>query len=72
MKKVELKLETLTCPSCIKKIETTLSKAEGVNAVKVLFNSNKVKAEIDEGQTSADKLKEIVSNLGYEVLELKA
>ncbi|HCW05516.1 MAG TPA: heavy metal-binding protein, partial [Clostridium sp.] len=36
------------------------------------FNSSKVKAEIDEGQTSADKLKEIVSNLGYEVLELKA
>ena len=72
MKKVELKLDALTCPSCIKKIETTLSKAEGVNAVKVLFNSSKVKAEIDEGQTSADKLKEIVSNLGYEVLELKA
>lgn len=71
MKRAEYQLETLTCPSCIKKIESSLSKTEGVGSVKVLFNSSKVKTEFDESQVSTDKLKEIIVNLGYTVLTSK-
>ena len=71
MKKAEFQLETVTCPSCIKKIESTLNKTEGVDSAKVLFSSSKVKAEFDESKISAEKVKEVISNLGYSVLSSK-
>jgi copper ion binding protein len=71
MRRAEFQLETLTCPSCIKKIETTMNKAEGVEAVKVLFNSSKVKVEFDDSKTSAGQLEETIVKLGYPVLSSK-
>ncbi len=71
MSKAVYQLEPLTCPSCIKKIESTLSKAAGVESVKVLFNSGKVKTEFDESTVEADKIKETIQNLGYPVLSSK-
>lgn len=69
MKNINIKLEELTCPSCITKIETAIKRVDGVEDVKVLFNSSKVKASIDEEKVSIDKLKRTVSNLGYKVLD---
>ena len=71
MKKAVFQLEALTCPSCIKKIESTLKKTTGVDTVKVLFNASKVKAEYDETQIDADQLEETISKLGYPVLSAK-
>ncbi|NWN95638.1 MAG: heavy-metal-associated domain-containing protein, partial [Bacillus sp. (in: Bacteria)] len=56
MKKAVMQLETLTCPSCMKKIEGALDKVEGVENVKVLFNASKAKVDFDEAKVSADKL----------------
>lgn len=71
MRKAVYQLETLTCPSCIKKIESTLNKTEGVLNAKVLFNSSKVKTEFDETSIEAEKIQEIVQKLGYQVLSAK-
>lgn len=71
MTKAVIQLETLTCPSCVKKIESALNRLEGVNSVKVLFNSSKVKAEFDASQISVDEIKETIDKLGYEVLSSK-
>lgn len=71
MKKVVFQLEALTCPSCVKKIESTLSKTEGVEEVKVLFSSSKVRAEFDEAKVNPEKLKNSIRKLGYDVLESK-
>lgn len=71
MRKAVYQLETLTCPSCIKKIESTLNKTEGVLNAKVLFNSSKVKTEFDETIIEAEKIQEIVQKLGYQVLSAK-
>lgn len=70
-KKVILQLDALTCPSCLTKIESAVKAEPGVGAVKVLFNAGKVKAEIDDTQTSADKLSDVVTKLGYEVEKIK-
>lgn len=67
MKKAVMQLETLTCPSCMKKIEGALDKVEGVENVKVLFNASKAKVDFDEAKVSADELKEIVEKTGYQV-----
>ncbi|AFM00228.1 copper chaperone [Desulfitobacterium dehalogenans ATCC 51507] len=71
MAKAEFQLEPLTCPTCVKKIESTLTKAKGVDSVKVLFSSSKVKTEFDDTQTNAEKLKLTIENLGYTVLTSK-
>lgn len=71
MTKAEFQLATVTCPSCIKKIESALGKTAGVGSAKVLFNSSKVKVEFDGAQTSAAKLGEVIENLGYRVLATK-
>src|SRR5699024_6671708 len=67
MKKVQFQLESLTCPTCIKKIESGLGKMEGVEDIKVLFNSSKVKASIDEEQVQADDVQATIEKLGYPV-----
>ncbi len=71
MSKAVFQLEPLTCPSCIKKIETTLNKTTGVDKVTVLFNLSKVKTEFDESQIKASQLEERIKNLGYQVLSAK-
>lgn len=68
MKTVKLQLEPLTCPSCVKKIETTVNKLDGVEEAKVLFNSSKVKATYNEADVSVDEIKQTIEKLGYPVV----
>lgn len=68
IKTVKFQLETLTCPSCIKKIEGVLKKEEGVESVQVLFNSSKVKIQYDEEKVTSEQLKQLIENVGYPVL----
>ena len=71
MKKIEMQLETLSCPSCIKRIEKAMSKEKGVEDAKVLFNSSQVKANFDESVVSAEKLENMIEQLGYPVKKYK-
>lgn len=71
MSQAVLHLETLTCPSCVAKIESALTRTEGVEDVKVLFNSSRVKVGYQEDTVNTDKLKEIVEKLGYEVKRVR-
>lgn len=65
---VKWKVEELTCPSCIKKIESALSKQPGVQEVKVLFHSSQVKARFDESLVQEELLQNMLAKLGYPVL----
>lgn len=69
MTTVKFQLEPLTCPSCIKKIETKLGKLKGVEEARVLFNSSKVKAIFDENIVDSNELKTTIEKLGYEVIK---
>jgi len=71
MAKAVMQLETLTCPSCMKKIQGALEKMDGVNNAKVLFNSSKAKVEFDESIVTGEDLKDIIEKLGYQVLNVK-
>jgi copper chaperone len=72
MSKAVFQLEPLTCPSCIKKIESALGRTPGVESARVLFNASKVKAEFDASQTGVDELKHVIVKLGYPVVSAKA
>lgn len=61
-------LETVTCPSCIAKIEGMLGKTGGVGSAEVLFNTSRVKVTFDESIISSEEIKSRIGRLGYRVL----
>lgn len=73
MKKATLQLETLSCPSCLQKIENATKKLDGVDAdsIKVLFNASKVRLTFDESQISIEEIEKAIRSLGYEVEKSK-
>ena len=71
MKKAVFGLEPLSCPTCIKKIESALEKMDGVKEVKVMFHSDKVRTQFDEGVVNADQMQETIEKLGYPVTTQK-
>ncbi|MDT2741558.1 heavy-metal-associated domain-containing protein [Lactococcus garvieae] len=71
MKKVVIKLDDLSCPSCMSKIEGAMMKTDGVKSAQVLFNASKVKAEFDENVVNVNQLLSKVEKLGYSVQSSK-
>lgn len=61
-------LETVSCPSCIAKIEGMLRKTLGVKMSEVLFNTSRVKVTFDENVVSSEDIRNKISKLGYKVL----
>lgn len=68
-----IQLETLTCPSCLQKIEAATKGLNGVEdeSVKVMFNASKVKLDFDEDIVSIEEINQAIEKLGYEVLKSK-
>ena len=71
MQKATIQLETLTCPSCMQKIENGVKSLDGVDkkSIKVLFNSSKVRVEYDDKKVSIKDIENAIDKLGYEVLK---
>jgi copper chaperone CopZ len=73
MKKATLNLKTLTCPSCLQKINNALKGLDGVDkdSVNVMFNSSKVKVDFDDTKISVDDIAKSIDKLGYEVKKVQ-
>ncbi len=71
MQKATIQLETLTCPSCMQKIENGVKSLDGVDkkSLKVLFNSSKVRVEYDDEKISIKDIENAIDKLGYEVIK---
>ena len=71
MQKATIQLETLTCPSCMQKIENAVKSLDGVDkkSIKVLFNSSKVRVEYDDEKVSIKDIENAIDKLGYEVMK---
>ncbi|NLZ82755.1 MAG: heavy-metal-associated domain-containing protein [Clostridiales bacterium] len=69
MKKATIQLETLTCPSCMQKIENGVKALDGIDKenLNVSFNSSKVKVNFDDEKLSISDIENAISKLGYEV-----
>jgi copper chaperone len=69
MQKATIQLETLTCPSCMLKIEGALKTVDGIDkeSINVSFNTSKVKLNFDDGKTSINDIENAITKLGYEV-----
>lgn len=69
--KTTFQLETVSCPSCISKIEGMLKRCDGIESSEVLFNSSKVKVNYDENIVDAKTIRSKIEDLGYRVLSEK-
>lgn len=69
MKKATLHLETLTCPSCMAKIEGALKTLDGIdkNTLSVSFNTSRVKVDYDDSRLAIETIQKKITDLGYEV-----
>ncbi|NLV59761.1 MAG: heavy-metal-associated domain-containing protein [Clostridiales bacterium] len=71
MTKRTYQLETVSCPSCIAKIEGMLKRTQGVEEAEVLFNTSRVKATLNEDVVSWESVRDKIQQLGYKVLSVK-
>lgn len=69
MQKATIQLETLTCPSCMHKIENAVGALDGIDkeSLNVSFNSSKVKVNFDDEKISIEDIEKSIDKLGYEI-----
>ncbi len=70
MYKANIQLETLSCPSCLQKIENAVGNLNGVDkdSLKVMFNASRVKVDFDDSVIKIEEIEKTIQELGYEVL----
>jgi len=61
-------LQTLTCPSCMAKIQGALKRTNGVKEAEVLFNTSRAKVSFDEDVVTSEAIKKTIESLGFKVL----
>ncbi|WP_052254679.1 heavy-metal-associated domain-containing protein [Salinicoccus sp. YB14-2] len=73
MQKATIQLETLSCPSCLQKIDNAVKGVDGVekDSVKVMFNASKVKVNFDGEATTIENIENVIEKLGYPVIKSK-
>lgn len=70
MKKAVINLESLSCPSCLQKIESAVKRLDGVekDSVEVLFNSSRVRVNFDSESVAIEAIEKAIEDLGYPVI----
>jgi copper chaperone CopZ len=73
MQRATITLETLSCPSCLQKIDNAVKGLDGVekDSVKVMFNSSKVKTNFDGDTIAIEDIEKAIEDLGYPVIKSK-
>ena len=73
MKNATIYLETLTCPSCMLKIEGAMKGLDGIqqDTIKVSFNSSRARFDFDEEKISIKEIEDAITRVGYEVKRSK-
>ena len=64
-KKLELKIDGISCQACVAKIERKLSRTDGVEKALVNISNNMADIEYDEKEIKASEIMNIIEKLGY-------
>ncbi|MBW3020611.1 cation transporter [Candidatus Woesearchaeota archaeon] len=67
MKKVNIKIKGMHCPSCEILIQDILEETEGVKKAKVSLKTNSAEIEFDEKEVQLDYLKSLIRQEGYKI-----
>lgn len=66
MSNVVLNVKGMTCGHCVKAVETSVGKLDGVSSVKVNLEDGTVAVDYNEAVT-VEKIKEAIDDQGYDV-----
>lgn len=67
MKNVTLNVQGMSCGHCVKAVEGSLGKLEGVNEVNVKLDDDLVEVTFNESQVTLNEIKETIEEQGYDV-----
>lgn len=67
MEKITLQVEGMSCGHCVKAVEGSVGKLQGVSEVKVNLEAGTVDVEFNNQQVSVDQIKETIDDQGYDV-----
>ncbi|MFC7784043.1 copper chaperone CopZ [Rossellomorea sp. GCM10028870] len=68
MQKETLTVEGMSCGHCVKVIEGSVAKLDGVKSVQVSLEEKKVEVEFDDSQVKLNEIKETIDDQGYDVV----
>lgn len=67
MEKVTLQVEGMSCGHCVKAVEGSVGKLDGVSSVKVSLENKEVDVEFNPDVVTLDSIKETIDDQGYDV-----
>lgn len=67
MEKVTLNVQGMSCGHCVKAVEGSVGKLNGVSTVKVDLENGKVDVEFDANAVTLEAIKETIDDQGYDV-----
>ncbi|NWQ40279.1 copper chaperone CopZ [Bacillus sp. EB106-08-02-XG196] len=67
MKNITLNVQGMSCGHCVKAVEGSVGKLEGVNGVNVKLEDAQVEVTFNESQVSLGQIKETIEDQGYDV-----
>ena len=71
-KKVEIKVDGMTCDGCVGKVKTTLEKTDGVKSANVSLKENSAVVLYDDSKTDETSLKKAINSTGFKAVDAKA
>lgn len=67
MEKVTLNVEGMSCGHCVKAVEGSVGKLQGVSNVKVHLENGTVDVEYNANEVKLETIKETIDDQGYDV-----
>ncbi|MDF1510733.1 copper chaperone CopZ [Robertmurraya sp. DFI.2.37] len=67
MENVTLSVKGMSCGHCVKAVEGSVGKLDGVNDVKVNLEAGTVAVDFNSAVISIDTIKETIDDQGYDV-----
>ncbi|WP_309090731.1 copper chaperone CopZ [Domibacillus sp.] len=68
MEQTTLNVQGMSCGHCVKAVEGSVGKLEGVESVTVSLENNQVDVKYDESKVTLDQIKEAIDDQGYDVV----
>ncbi|CEP39342.1 copper-transporting P-type ATPase [[Clostridium] sordellii] len=68
-KKIDMKIEGMTCQSCAKAVERSVKKLDGIENISVNIATDKATIEYDPSKIKISQIKEAIKKVGYKVVE---
>ncbi|MCP3763400.1 copper chaperone CopZ [Domibacillus sp. A3M-37] len=68
MEQTILNVQGMSCGHCVKAVEGSVGKLDGVQSVSVHLDENKVDVQYDASKVTLDQIKETIDDQGYDVV----